>query len=75
MISFRKHIVNGLPGMRVLAGANILGTIFNVGRGDGDGPVSMTWQGVAPDGVRFSARSKPKIVQLLQIHAASRRAA
>lgn len=63
MITLKKYVApNGLPGFRVLAGANPLGTIFH--------PDDYEWAGVAPDGTRFTARSKPKIIQRLRIHAA-----
>lgn len=66
MITYKKHVVDGLHGFRVLAGDNVLGTIFYFP----DGP--MTWKAVAPDGTRFSEASKPKITQRLRIHAAER---
>jgi len=68
-LSFKRHVApNGLPAFRVFAGSNCLGTIFNPGAGPG-----MSWQGVAPDGTRFGATSKPKLAQKLQIHAAAKR--
>lgn len=72
MLSFKAMTApNGLPGWRVQAGANLLGTIFNPGPSDSGG---MAWAGVAPDGERFGATSKPKIAQKLLIHAAKARA-
>ena len=76
MLTFKKHVVNGMPGWRVFAGSNVLGTIFNPGRASGlDGTKGLPWQGVAPDGTRFGATSRPKLAQKLQIHAAARREA
>lgn len=70
MLTFKKHVVNGLEGFRVLAGANVLGTAFYWPDEPG-----MSWRGVAPDGTRFSATSRPKLAQKLQIHAAAIREA
>ncbi|HEX2554199.1 MAG TPA: hypothetical protein VHL98_10885 [Microvirga sp.] len=77
MLTFKRHIApNGLPGFRVFAGAACLGTIFNPGRVNDVGPMNgMAWQGVAPDGTRFGATSRPKLAQKLQIHAAAQREA
>jgi hypothetical protein len=67
MITYKKYNAeNGLAGFRLFAGDNCLGTIFYFP----DGP--MTWKGVAPDGTRFAAPSKPKITQRLRVHAAAR---
>lgn len=75
MLTFKKHVVNGLPGWRVLAGANVLGTVFDAGPSDIRDDRGLPWQGVAPDGTRFGATSRPKLAQKLQIHAAAKRSA
>jgi hypothetical protein len=70
MLTFKKHTAaNGLPGFRVLAGAAVLGTIFN------PGPPGDPWQGTTPDGTRFGASSKTKIAAKLQEHARAKREA
>lgn len=66
MLTFKSMVApNGMPGWRVSAGANVLGTIFNPGP-------SLTnpnsWFGVTPDGTRFEAASKPKIADKLLRH-------
>jgi hypothetical protein len=69
MLTFKaKQAPNGLPGWRVSAGANVLGTVFNPGPSDASG---MSWHGVAPDGTRFAATSRPKLAQKLLIHSAA----
>ena len=65
MLTFKRHEVNGMLGWRVLAGTNLLGTIFN----PGPAPGSLPWHGVAPDGTRLQATSKPRIAEQLQAHA------
>jgi hypothetical protein len=63
---------NGLPGWRVLAGSNVLGTIFNPG-------MSLTnansWYGVTPDGTRYEARAKARISDKLLAHRSNARKA
>jgi hypothetical protein len=73
MLSFKAITApNGLPGWRVSAGANVLGTVFNPGPSEMSG---MSWHGVAPDGKRFAATSRPKLAQKLLIHASADRMA
>jgi hypothetical protein len=73
MLTFKSFTApNGLPGWHVLAGTNVLGSVFNPGPSDTSG---MAWHGVAADGTRFQATSKPKLAQKLLIHAAADRTA
>lgn len=68
-LTFRRIPGDGPPRFRVMAGAADLGTISNPGPAAPDG----SWHGLAPDGTRFAASSKPKIAELLQQHARPRR--
>ena len=62
MITIKKHVTtNGMPGWRVYAGDNCLGTIFH--------PDTMDWQGVAPDGKRFVATSQRKLIEKMRLRA------
>ena len=65
MLTFKRLPGTGAPRFSVLAGARPLGTISNPGP-SGEGG---SWHGLAPDGSRFAATSKPRIAEQLQAHA------
>ena len=69
--TFRSIPGGGPPRFTVLAGARVLGTISNPGPRD---PVG-SWHGLAPDGSRFTAGSKPKIAERLALHVRSKEVA
>ena len=64
MLTFKRLPGAGAPRFSVLAGARQLGTISNPGLGADGG----SWHGLAPDGARFAATSKPKIAEQLLGH-------
>ena len=64
-LTFKRLAGPGAPRFSVWAGARPLGTISNPGPGAEGG----SWHGLAPDGTRFSAASKPKIAEQLRRHA------
>ncbi len=67
MLTFRKtDTAAPWPAWRVFAGANCLGTVVDAI----DAEAGMRWRAVAPDGTRFSARSKATAAHRLRIHAA-----
>ena len=63
---------NGLPGWHLLAGPVAIGTLFDAGSAEPGARLPQRWHGVAPDGTRFGASSRAKLIQKLRIHAARR---
>lgn len=63
-----RETSTGMPGWLIKNNGVEIGSMFDLGR---DGP-GMRWRGFAPDGTKFSARSRDKLIQLLRVHAAAR---